>query len=138
MAGAVGADWVTLRRFDKATEARLAAGLLESSSIPVHLAAINQVEVDWLMANALGGIRLLVPREYSQEATLLLDAPFDPAEMPPDVCPVCGHDEDVKLKGTAGISLMAVHFLPLPVPLPWAKDERKCAKCGSKWNADES
>lgn len=90
------------------------------------------------MANALGGIRLQVPGEYSQEAELLLNAPFDQTDLPPDVCPECGHDECVNQTGTAKISLLAVHLLPLPLPLPWAKDEWKCVKCGANWDSDEA
>ena len=53
-------ELVTLQRFRDVPEALLAKGKLESAGIACALADGNLVRMDWLLSNAIGGIRLQV------------------------------------------------------------------------------
>jgi hypothetical protein len=53
-------ELVTLQHFRDVPEALLAKGKLESAGIACALADGNLVRMDWLLSNAIGGIRLQV------------------------------------------------------------------------------
>lgn len=121
--------WVTVGKFERALEARLAAGLLESEGIPVLLDGIHQVENDWLIAQALGWIPLRVPAPQADLARALLDAAPLQEESQADRCAACGHDVFVTEAGTVRLSLLAVHLFNLP--LPWLDARQRCGRCGA-------
>ena len=61
---------VTIGKYLDATEARIAAGLLQSEGVPVY-----PPDIDHISANPLpgvGGVRLQVPASFEQEARRLL------------------------------------------------------------------
>lgn len=72
--------FVRLRQFRDVQEALLAKGLLDSAGIECFLADHNTIRFDWLLSNALGGIKLWVKREDAKAAASLLDQDF--AEEP--------------------------------------------------------
>ena len=61
-------NWTTVDRFFHPTDAHIAAGKLESEGIPVFLLGINHASANWLLSNALGGIRIQVPAKYVDDA----------------------------------------------------------------------
>ena len=63
---------VTIASFRDLPEAWLAKGSLESVGIPCFLANENIVRLDWLYANAVGGVRLQVHKKDVKVATELL------------------------------------------------------------------
>ena len=65
-------DWTTIDRFFHPTDAHIAAGKLESEGIPVFLLGINHASANWLLSNALGGIRLQVPASQVDDARQIL------------------------------------------------------------------
>ena len=72
---------VTIGKYLDATEARIAAGLLQSEGVPVY-----PPDIDHISANPLpgvGGVRLQVPASFEQEAHKLLASrePYDEAEL---------------------------------------------------------
>ena len=54
------------------TDAYLVQGCLVASGIPAVVADANHVQADLLMAPALGGVRILVPASFLDEARLVL------------------------------------------------------------------
>jgi len=79
--------WTTVDRYFHPTEAHIAAGKLESEGIPVFLLGINHASANWLLSNALGGIRLQVPEDYAEEAKQLLSETVDVGEDG-ETCPL--------------------------------------------------
>ncbi|MDE2235317.1 MAG: DUF2007 domain-containing protein [Gammaproteobacteria bacterium] len=55
-----GRDYVTIATYDKTTEAHIAKGRLAAEGISALLFDDNMVQMDWLYAIALGGIKLRV------------------------------------------------------------------------------
>jgi hypothetical protein len=79
----VSTELVTLQHFRDVPEALLAKGKLESAGIACALADGNLVRMDWLLSNAIGGIRLQVHKQEAESARAILDEPI-PAEFSED------------------------------------------------------
>ena len=63
---------VTVGKYLDASEAHIAAGLLQSEGIPAYPLDINHVSANPLLGIGLGGVRLQVPAEFEHEARRLL------------------------------------------------------------------
>jgi hypothetical protein len=67
---------VTIATFDQAAQARLAENALKDAGI---LAAVNDeslVAMDWLLSNAVGGVKVQVWEEDAEQAVAVLDRKF--------------------------------------------------------------
>ncbi len=53
-------DWVTIGRYSTVHEALVVKGTLESNDVEVQLLDAETVGVDWLLSNAIGGVRVQV------------------------------------------------------------------------------
>jgi len=136
-----GVTWVlvTLAHFRDVPEALLAQGKLESAGIDSLLADDNLVRMDWLLSNAIGGIRLQVRQDDLESARGVLNEPIPPefgdeALGEPFIqprCPRCGSldigFEKMNRPWTYGLWLL----LSFPIPIP--KANWKCYSCGSEW-----
>lgn len=69
-----GRDLFEVARYLAPMEARLAQGCLQASGIPAVVADDQLVQANMLWAPALGGVRVLVPQDYLQQAEATLDA----------------------------------------------------------------
>ena len=67
-------DLVTVETFWSVEEAQLALGFLESEEIPCRLESLAFASNFWYLANAAGGVKLLVAGEAAQRAAALLTA----------------------------------------------------------------
>jgi hypothetical protein len=56
------------------TDAWLLRGVLEAGGVPAVVADANHVQADLLIAPALGGVRILAPREYLAQAAAIIAA----------------------------------------------------------------
>ena len=65
-------EFVTIATFDKTTEAHIAMGRLAAEGIQAVLFDDNMVQMDWLYAIALGGIKLRVTRGDETAARRIL------------------------------------------------------------------
>jgi hypothetical protein len=130
---------VTLQHFRDIPQALLAKGKIESAGIACILADGNLVRMDWLLSNAIGGIRLQVHRNDFQVARALLDEPIPTDFSEEEVgetfqqprCPRCSSldigFEQIDRFWTYGLWLL------LQFPLRIRKENWKCYTCGSKW-----
>lgn len=126
-------NWTTVDRYFHPTDAHIAAGKLESEGIPVFLLGINHASANWLLSNALGGIRLQVPEDYIEDARKLLSetVAFD---KDGEKCPRCGSADSSPMNNTRKIAFLAVHLFN--IPLPWQSRQRHCDSCGKEWSSD--
>jgi len=69
-----GRDLFIVARYLVPMEASLMQGCLEASGIPAVLADAHLMQTDLLLAPALGGVRILVPSTYVQQAQSVLEA----------------------------------------------------------------
>jgi hypothetical protein len=66
--------WITVATFSLPQQAQIARLRLESEDIDCFLIDENLVATDWLLANAVGGIKLQVREEDAAQARQILDA----------------------------------------------------------------
>ena len=122
---------MTVDRYFHPTEAHIAAGRLTSEGIPVNLLGINHASMNWLIAQALGGIRLQVPAGFVDAAREILASEVVIEEADDESCPKCGSIDTTAHTDSWKISLLAVHLLNIPIP--WRRDRRKCNQCAATW-----
>lgn len=126
-----GPDWTTIDRFFHPTDAHIVAGRLESEGIPVYLLGINHVSANWLIANALGGIRLQVPAKFAAEARAILAERPELPEERISTCPNCESTDTSAMSNSRKIAFLAVHLFSIPIP--WGRNRRHCQSCGHEW-----
>lgn len=111
---------VTVAAFSFPHEAQLARANLESAGIPAFVADEHTINMQWMYSNALGGVKVQVPRAYAEEAQALLKADFSanvvetpPAPEPPR-CPACSSTHcEVGSRGKVP-AFLALFLLGLP------------------------
>lgn len=69
-----GRDLFIVARYLIPMEATLMQGCLEASGIPAVLADAHLMQTDLLLAPALGGVRILVPASFVQQAQAVIEA----------------------------------------------------------------
>ena len=124
-------EWTTVDRFFHPTEAHIAAGKLRSEGIPVFLLGINHASAIWLIAGALGGIRLQVPAKYADDARELLAEISTSSKYGDPPCPECGSSDTTAMSNSRKVAFIAVHLFS--IPLPWQTNRSHCQSCGAEW-----
>ena len=69
----------TVATFDLAPKAELARNVLAAAGIPAVIADAEIVAMDWLISNAVGGIKLQVREEDAERAAEMLAGEFGEA-----------------------------------------------------------
>ncbi|UOD31284.1 DUF2007 domain-containing protein [Massilia violaceinigra] len=69
-----GRDLFIVAKFFTPTEAHLARSFLVASGIPAVVADVNHAQADQFLLPAMGGVRVLAPEEYLEQAQELLAA----------------------------------------------------------------
>ncbi len=140
-----------------AHEAHLVRTKLESEGIPCQLLNEYTVTMDWFYANAVGGIKLIVPQAHYEKAINVLaddytdemsnmseqyympiyqqEEPDDAFDDEPDItpfeCPFC-HSKDIELtqsfKKKSWISFFTRGLIPPP-----AQNSYLCHICLNEW-----
>jgi hypothetical protein len=72
-APSIGDDLVTVATFDNAVAARLAFNHVREAGLPAVLLDENTVAMDWLLSNAIGGIKIQVNSKDVARARQLID-----------------------------------------------------------------
>jgi hypothetical protein len=146
-------SWLTVRTFWEPIGAHLALAHLETADIEAILLDENIVATDWLMASAVGGIKVKVRASDFAEADRILTTQI-PTVAPTAAaaesitgattcCPRCQSDEIyqesvwrrpavILLVAATAASLGLLLFLVLPwilaLPRKW-----RCLHCGHEW-----
>lgn len=140
-------DWIEVTSFTYPHEAHLAKSLLEASDIDVIIKDELTVQVNNLLSNAIGGVKIFVQKEKAQEALSLLEEggyiqkQSTNDEKKPvletfsveykNACPYCNSDSVVK-KNIPGY-VFALSILILRFPLPFLKRVYYCYDCSKEW-----
>jgi hypothetical protein len=69
-----GRDLFVVAKCMVPTDAYLLAGVLAAGGVPAVVADANHVQADLLIAPALGGVRILAPREHLAQAAAIIAA----------------------------------------------------------------
>ena len=67
---------VTIATFDQAAQARLAENVLKEAGIPVSVSDETVVAMEWLLSNAVGGVKVQVWEEDEDRAVATLEREF--------------------------------------------------------------
>jgi predicted RNA-binding Zn-ribbon protein involved in translation (DUF1610 family) len=118
-------DWSVAARFITVGEAEAAASSLDAAGIECRLADQNIVGIDWGMAQAVGGVKVLVRQDDLERATDIMGMPAydqvieaipDSAETAvPVVCPACGSSDYVTVPRVRIFLLIAAIFIGIGV-----------------------
>ncbi|NAR99351.1 DUF2007 domain-containing protein [Acinetobacter haemolyticus] len=129
--------WIIVKSFSFPYEAQIAKTQLEAAGIPAQIENEHTINMNWLYSNALGGVRLLVPNAYEDEAKMILTQDFSELleqefEGEKDCCPQCGsYDIEVYIKGKKPAYLL---FLLIGFPLFSYTSGYKCQQCQYFWS----
>jgi len=115
-----------------AHEAHIAKIPIEALGIPVIVTDEHTINMQWMYSGALGGVRLLVPNEYAQEAKKILATDFSKdLEEKSTVEQLCSSCKSENISSyTEGKKPAFLIFLLLGFPLFFYKHGVKCNECG--------
>ena len=132
---------MTVATFLEPNLAHIAKARLASDGIRAALDGEHHISMDWLISNAVGGVKLLVHERDKDSAVRILDdaaSAVHPADLGDDEshtssagCPNCGshniYRERIKRK------LIFVSVLLLGIPFPFLSRQMVCDGCNYKW-----
>ncbi|NNF17191.1 MAG: DUF2007 domain-containing protein [Gammaproteobacteria bacterium] len=126
-------DGVVVARCTFPWEAHVARASLEHAGIPVFIADQHTIHNDWLMSDAMGGIRIRVPAEFETQARQILQTDYSDAlhaelGIDEEACQRCGStsiEPHVFGKVPAFVS-----FFLLGIPLFFRRNGYRCTQCG--------
>lgn len=128
--------YVFVRSYSQAMEAQMVAGALQAEGIETHLENEYLVQQDWLVSNAVGGVRLHVVEDRADDARRII-GDFDAAEAAPKplTCPRCEstNTEFNPPKGLRKAALIAAIFLTGGLALFARRTYKLCLDCGAHW-----
>lgn len=126
---------VTVGRYYFPTDAHIAAGRLRSEGIPVLMPEINHVTANWLLATALGGIRLQVPARFADHARQALSESDEFRLSDHTICPNCASSNLLTRSSSWNLAFLAIHFLS--IPLPWRNNSLSCLDCHTEFSRQD-
>jgi DNA-directed RNA polymerase subunit RPC12/RpoP len=123
-------ELVTVRTFQNYFTASILLTKLRDAGIQCYLKDEYTVTMDPLLTNAVGGIKLVINKEDSQEVFELLQH-FDEDYRRSAVCPKCGsHNIDLVPKRTASNMITAILSWLFSDYAVSAENVYKCGTCG--------
>lgn len=84
----------TVGTYSQPYEAHIAQKRLRDAGIPAFLRNEHTISIDWLLSQALGGVKVMVPSDRAEEARRVLqsdgEAQLNSVLEDPITCPACG------------------------------------------------
>lgn len=126
-----------VRTYSHAMEAQMACGALRAEGIEAQIADEHLVTQDWLLSNAVGGVRVQVPTAQLEEARAVIgkiDAEAV-AEDRPLICPNCESDDTrfEPAKGLKKVLLVVAIIVTGGFALLMRPAYKHCNACGARW-----
>ena len=139
-----------IRQFNHPAEAWPLLSFLRENGLSCRLADENLIQADPLLAQAVGGVKLLVEDADEAMAVQLTNAFFQPAERNAaplharfreeheeflSWCPACEAYPVYRKKFSSGKTLLAVALTIISYPLAFMFIPKKlvCTRCGHSW-----
>ncbi len=124
-------EMVVLTSYPNIWEAEIVLGRLLAEGIDAQLRDQHIVSTNWLYSNAVGGVKVVVPRDQFETAQSLLEQPYE--EVEEDLSPgwgACAKCGSTDLESVTDKRLAWVSFLMLGFPIFGSKQQFRCLKCG--------
>ena len=120
---------ITVANCSKAEEAHLIRIRLEAGGVEAFVQDEFIVQMDWLYANAVGGIKVQINEADEERAKEILgEEPYDTEKRH---CPHCGSDRVQLASFTRKAALLSVVLLG--IPLLFRRSTFNCLDCKSHW-----
>lgn len=124
---------ITVARFSKPEEAHLLRMRLEAGGVSAHVQDENTIQMDWLVSNAIGGVRVQIDEEDIERAQeILQDNPGELLQADQPVCPRCSSVHTAPDELPRRISFLSLWMAGFP--FLFSKHRWKCSDCGKVWN----
>ena len=128
---------VVIETFTDTSLAYIAKAQIETAGIPAVMKDDGVVSMDWMLSNAVGGVKLLVPTSRAKEAYNLLhnDSELIQEESKQlsqaiEKCPACGSTEYTNSKFKTRIRALS---MLLALPFTFGKNTYICKRCQHNW-----
>ena len=126
---------ITIARYSFPYEAHIARSRLAAEDIPAYVADEHTISMQWLYSNALGGVRLQVPKDFVSSAREILHTELEAALVEQEGwdgnnCPKCGSSDTEFYQ--FGKRLAFLVFIGIDFPLFPTSDGIICKNCGAK------
>lgn len=132
-------DFVPLSSYLNYVDAHIAMGVLEESGIRCWLKDENTVTIDPILTNAVGGIKLMVPRDQAATALEILEKiRRESKALTP--CPKCGSKNTERVSTPRKASNWASALLGLfltSYAMP-VETVQHCFDCGHEYDPDKT
>jgi len=134
---------IKIATYDDPILAHLARNQLQAAGVQAFLEGEHHVAMDWLISNAVGGIKLLVATDSRDEAIQILEQFHKTDAVPPSeanysnssdgahCCPECSSLDTYREKLRRKLIFLSLLFLG--IPLPFFSRRIICDACGHKW-----
>jgi hypothetical protein len=132
---------VTVMACSTLWEAELAGSRLDSDGIYVFLKDGHTVNMNWLLSNAVGGVKVQVSEGDLEKAKEILSTPFtadlqSETEVETDttdliVCPRCRNENIQYIVSNRRWTFLT--WVLCGIPLFWPRKRLYCDRCGYRW-----
>ncbi len=120
---------VTISKYENSFDAEIAKGRLQSEGIKAFIHDSHMVNVNWMMSNAIGGVKLIVCRPDAEKAAEILGIEYQDSEIKTwGFCPDCGSS---KLAPKTDRRVTNLTWILLGVPLLFPRKQFLCEECGA-------
>ena len=124
---------ITIARFSKIEEAYLLRLRLGAGDVDAFILDEYMIQMDWLISNAIGGVRVQIAEEdFERCKQILQEEPYDPDAAVITTCPYCQSEETERKEFTRRLSFLSMFIFGCPLPV--AKNKFGCKICGESWN----
>jgi hypothetical protein len=137
------AKFVTIDTFTSPWDAHIAKGVLESEGIPAFVAHENHVWANWVLSQALGGVKIQVAFENASIAKEILNSLHkgryeeelknEFPDIKDNVCPKCGNQRFKSRFPVRDIIFVILTLGLFGIIFPPRRENHTCLKCGQKW-----
>lgn len=127
--------------FLEPNQAHVARSRLEAEGIRAALDGEHHIAMDWLISNAIGGVKLLVHESDVEVAKQILqagapeigdDETGDDSDSGLEHCPSCGSTNVYRVRFKRGFIFISI--LLLGFPIPFFSHKMECETCGHRWS----
>lgn len=126
---------VTVASYTDAIQAHLARGKLEAEGMHAEVAHEHHIWADWMLSNALGGVKVQVWADQVDRAKkILADLDSGKFEIEDEYkihCPKCNSTELDEQRTRWKIAFLGLFILH--IPLPYRRGQLTCQHCGHSW-----
>ncbi|MCF6313625.1 MAG: hypothetical protein L3J39_14355 [Verrucomicrobiales bacterium] len=127
---------LTIARFSTTEEAHLFRLRLAVGGVKAFILDEYMVQMDWLISNAIGGVRVQIADDDLELCQQILqEEPCEPEAQITAECPFCQSNDTKKESFTRRLSFLSLFIIGCPLPV--AKNSYLCHNCERSWNENK-